>query len=172
MAAAKDPVFLYLKDVLGIKSWLSPLSQPDVDYSGSVLEFDGPLRPERQQKIWGLVFINLVAQPEDSYFQGPSRELFLKMKLAMKLSPDVQVLEVECSQDLYENNPQSFQNWILKNLKSQVYILFWNHHVSMVLDGDLWIQTWGPALMLKEDWLKKSAWSQLQIAMKKLSVSK
>lgn len=163
---AQDSVKNYLQSVLGIRGWLRPQNEAALESHFELQEFDGPLRDERFQQEFDLVFLHLRSTLNGgtlsrSYFEGEAWELFQKMRTAMKM-PNLRTLELEASVEVVEVY-EFVIPWIQKRLKNKILLVLSdspkNH--SNVFGGQV-LETWSPWSLLQNPDRKREAWATLQ----------
>lgn len=186
----------YLQQVLGIQSWLKPKNQlsanlqigqntqKNSEHQFSLEEFDGPLRPERLNQKFDMIFLHLrgcckvnsqpgtVSEPGPSLFAEEGWELFQKMKAAMLAAvPNrhLQVLEIEVAGEFYEYAIP----WIQKHLKNSALVVLREspRNISSIENNSFAIETWSPWCLLQNPERKREAWDCLQKATRYLARS-
>ncbi|KYG65014.1 hypothetical protein AZI87_10570 [Bdellovibrio bacteriovorus] len=157
----------YLQEVLGLQNVMLPASE-----SGSTKAHfftqEGAFAPTSvQQKE--LVFLNILTQAKESFFLPEVRDLFDKMKTAMKLK-NIQVLELDCTVEDRSQLPSE----LAQICESRVVVVFSSFPKDL---GELifkgpgkWIETYSPAYLLEDAAAKKVVWNDLQKVMKELGL--
>ncbi|MEK2688378.1 hypothetical protein [Bdellovibrio sp. GT3] len=116
-----------------------------------------------------LVFLNILTQSKESFFLKETRDLFDKMKVAMKLK-NIQVLELDCTVEDRSLLPSE----LAKFCESKVVVVFSSFPKDlgeMIYKGPgKWIETYSPAYLLEDAAAKKVVWNDLQKVMKELSL--
>ncbi|MBL7671853.1 MAG: hypothetical protein JNM39_15305 [Bdellovibrionaceae bacterium] len=160
---AQDPIKNYLQSVLGIRGWLRPQNEAAIESHFELQEFDGPLRTERFQQEFDLIFLHMRSNLSGgnlsrSYFEGEAWELFQKMRAAMKIQ-DLRTLELEASADVYE----FVTPWIQKRLKNKALLILSESPKNHPQDfGGQIFETWSPWSLLQNPDRKREAWTTLQ----------
>lgn len=157
----------YLQDVLGLQSVMLP-SIDGGEVKTRFFSSQGPFEPTQQQHF-ELIFLNILTQSKESFFNPEVRELFAKMKAAMKLK-NLQVLELDCTVDDRTHLPSE----LAKICESKVVVVFSSFPKDI---GELifkgpgkWLETYCPAYLLEDPAAKKVVWNDLQKVMKELGV--
>ncbi len=116
-----------------------------------------------------LIFLNILTQAKESIFLPETKDLFGKMKAAMKLA-NLQVLELDCTVEDRSQLPSE----LAKICESKVVVVFSSFPKDI---GELifkgpgkWIETYSPAYLLEDAGAKKVVWNDLQKVMKELNV--
>jgi hypothetical protein len=115
-----------------------------------------------------LIFLNIVTQTKESIFRPDAKELFGKMRAAMKLK-NLQVLTLDCRVE-----DRSFLiSEVEKICESKIVVVFSSFPKDI---GELtykgsgqWIETYSPAYLLEDPGAKKVVWNDLQKVMRQLS---
>ncbi|MNL28250.1 hypothetical protein D3C87_1498870 [compost metagenome] len=156
----------YLREVLGIQTVLMTPSQ-DVT-PAQFISAQGPFEPSELIHA-ELVFLNILTQPKESLFNPEVRELFDKMKSAMKLH-NIQMLELDCTVEDRSQLPSE----LAPKCEGKVVVVFSSFPKDI---GELifkgpgkWIETYSPAYLLEDPGAKKVVWNDLQKVMKELSL--
>lgn len=161
----------YLQDVLGLQNVM--LSPAEADRTGDEVKTrffsaEGPFTAHDFQH-YELVFLNILTQAKESFFNKDVRDLFDKMKAAMKLK-NIQVLELDCTVDDRSQLPSE----LAKICESKVVVVFSSFPKDI---GELifkgpgkWIETYSPAYLLEDAGAKKVVWNDLQKVMRELGL--
>lgn len=157
----------YLQDVLGLKNVALPLSatsQRPIQFFSS----QGSFLPT-DFLHFELIFLNILTQPHESIFKSEVRELFDKMKAAMKLR-NLQVLELDCTVEDRSQLPSE----LAKICESKVVVVFSSFPKDLgelIFKGPgMWLETYSPAYLLQDAPAKKVVWNDLQKVMKELGI--
>lgn len=164
----------YLEEVLGLQKVMiseSPQAAGVVATTPSRTQFfteQGALVPSSLQHF-ELIFLNILTQAKESLFLPETKELFSKMKAAMKLR-NLQYLELDCTVEDRSQLPSE----VAKLCESKVVVVFSSFPKDI---GELiykgpgkWIETYSPAYLLEDAGAKKVVWNDLQKVMKELSL--
>lgn len=128
----------------------------------------GPLNAG-EQKYFELVFLNIVTQEKESFFLPQVRDLFDKMKSAMKLK-NIQILELDCTVEDRSLLPSELAE-ICESKVVVVFSSFPKDLGEMIYKGPgKWIETYSPAYLLEDASAKKVVWNDLQKVMKELAL--
>lgn len=157
----------YLQDVLGIQNvMLSP--EKSQEMKTQFFNSQGPF-VAMEQGHFELVFLNILTQSKESFFLPEVRDLFDKMKSAMKLR-NLQTLELDCTVDDRSQLPSE----LAKICESRIVVVFSSFPKDL---GELiykgpgkWIETYSPAYLLEDPGAKKVVWNDLQKVMKELGL--
>lgn len=157
----------YLQDVLGIQNvMLSP--QKNQEAKTQFFNSQGPFTAV-EQGHFELIFLNILTQSKESFFLPDVRDLFEKMKSAMKLR-NLQTLELDCAVEDRSQLPSE----LAKICESRVVVVFSSFPKDI---GELiykgpgkWIETYSPAYLLEDPGAKKVVWNDLQKVMKELGL--
>lgn len=116
-----------------------------------------------------LIFLNILTQTKESLFLPETKDLFGKMKAAMKLT-NLQVLELDCTIEDRSQLPSE----LAKICESKVVVVFSSFPKDI---GELifkgpgkWLETYSPAYLIEDAGAKKVVWNDLQKVMKELNV--
>ncbi len=161
----------YLQEVLGLQKVMLPSEESGVDGLAVKTRFftsQGPFEVHELQHC-ELVFLNILTQAKESFFQPAVRELFDKMKSAMKLK-NIQVLELDCTVEDRTQLPSE----LAQICESKVVVVFSSFPKDI---GELiykgpgkWIETYSPAYLLEDPSAKRVVWNDLQKVMKELGL--
>jgi hypothetical protein len=163
----------YLEEVLGLqKVMLNDTSvaavAPSVAVKTQFFTQKGPYTPNEMVHR-ELVFLNILTQSKESFFLKETRDLFDKMKSAMKLR-NIQVLELDCTVEDRSLLPSE----LAKFCESKVVVVFSSFPKDlgeMIFKGPgKWIETYSPAYLLEDAAAKKVVWNDLQKVMKELNL--
>ncbi|WP_374073508.1 hypothetical protein [Bdellovibrio bacteriovorus] len=157
----------YLQDVLGLQNvMLPPMEGSEVKTRFFTAE--GPFEAHEFQH-YELVFLNILTQAKESFFNADVRDLFEKMKAAMKLK-NLQVLELDCTVDDRSQLPSE----LAKICEGKVVVVFSSFPKDI---GELifkgpgkWLETYSPAYLLEDAGAKKVVWNDLQKVMRELGL--
>lgn len=157
----------YLQDVLGLQNvMLSPSEGKEV--KTRFFAAQGPFEPHEFQH-YELVFLNIMTQAKESFFNPEVRDLFEKMKAAMKLK-NIQTLELDCTVEDRSQLPSE----LAKICEGKVVVVFSSFPKDI---GELifkgpgkWLETYSPAYLLEDAGAKKVVWNDLQKVMKELGL--
>lgn len=157
----------YLQDVLGVQNVMLSSGEG----SGVKARFfttTGAFESS-EMRHYELVFLNIVTQSKESFFLSEVRDLFEKMKSAMKLK-NLQVLELDCT---VENRSQ-LPSELAKICEGRVVVVFSSFPQNI---GELifkgpgkWIETYSPSYLLEDAAAKKVVWNDLQKVMRELNL--
>jgi hypothetical protein len=116
-----------------------------------------------------LVFLNILTQAKESFFLPQVKDLYEKMKAAMKLR-NIQILELDCTVDDRSQLPSE----LAKICESKVVVVFSSFPKDlgeMIFKGPgKWIETYSPAYLIEDAGAKKVVWNDLQKVMKELGL--
>ncbi|QLY24094.1 hypothetical protein [Bdellovibrio sp. KM01] len=167
----------YLEEVLGLqKVMLNDTTTPvgvasDVNPTAAKIQFftqKGPYVPAEMVHR-ELVFLNILTQAKESFFLPETRDLFDKMKSAMKIR-NIQVLELDCTVEDRSLLPSELAQFC----ESKVVVVFSSFPKDlgeMIYKGPgKWIETYSPAYLLEDAAAKKVVWNDLQKVMKELNL--
>lgn len=164
----------YLEEVLGLQKVM--ISQPaqssgEVAATAARAQFfteRGAFEPSSLQHF-ELIFLNILTQARESIFLPETKDLFAKMKAAMKLR-NLQYLELDCTVEDRSQLPSE----LAKLCESKVVVVFSSFPKDI---GELiykgpgkWIETYSPAYLLEDAAAKKVVWNDLQKVMKELAL--
>lgn len=156
----------YLRDVLGLQTILLPAQTSDV--AAQFISQQGPFEPQELVHC-ELVFLNILTQPKESFFNPEVSELFQKMRAAMKLA-NLTVLELDCTVEDRSQLPSE----LAKKVESKVVVVFSSFPKDigeMIFKGPgKWIETYSPAYLIEDPTAKKVVWNDLKKVMKELNV--
>lgn len=157
----------YLQDVLGLQNIMlqdTPVTADEVRFYTS----QGPFEPH-ERLHFELVFLNILTQAKESFFNPEVRDLFEKMKQAMKLK-NLQVLELDCTVEDRSRLPSE----LAKVCESRAVVVFSSFPKDLgefIIKGSgKWIETYSPAYLLEDAAAKKVVWNDLQKVMKELDL--
>lgn len=156
----------YLQDVLGLQSVMiaNDGSQAKTQFFTS----QGPFH-SAEFSSYELIFLNILTQAKESFFKPEVRELFDKMKSAMKLK-NLQVLELDCTVEDRLQLPSELAK-ICEGKVVVVFSSFPQNIGEMIFKGPgKWIETYSPAYLLEDPNAKKVVWNDLQKVMKELGL--
>lgn len=157
----------YLQEVLGLQHVVLPVTEGE---AGKTRFFtaQGPLDESSFHHV-ELVFLNILTQSKESFFLPEVRDLFEKMKSAMKLK-NLQVLELDCTVEDRSLLPSE----LAKVCESRVVVVFSSFPKDigeMIFKGPgKWIETYSPAYLLEDAAAKKVVWNDLQKVMKEFGI--
>ena len=163
----------YLEEVLGLqKVMISDISssQPMSETTPKTQFFTekGPFAPA-EIVYRELVFLNILTQAKESFFLPQVKDLYEKMKAAMKLR-NIQILELDCTVDDRSQLPSE----LAKICESKVVVVFSSFPKDlgeMIFKGPgKWIETYSPAYLIEDAGAKKVVWNDLQKVMKELGL--
>lgn len=157
----------YLQDVLGLQNVMIPFEE-----SGGTKAFfftsQGPFH-SAEFPSYELIFLNILTQSKESFFKPDVRELFDKMKVAMKLK-NLQVLELDCTVEDRSRLPSE----LAKICEGKVVVVlssFPKNIGELIFKGPgKWIETYSPAYLLEDTGAKKVVWNDLQKVMRELGL--
>ncbi|WP_413557426.1 hypothetical protein [Bdellovibrio sp. HCB209] len=164
----------YLEEVLGLqKVMLGDMAVPAGEAAAlpAKTQFFTQKGPyTTQEKVHReLVFLNILTQSKESFFLKETRDLFDKMKTAMKLK-NIQVLELDCTVEDRSLLPSELATFC----ESKVVVVFSSFPKDlgeMIYKGPgKWIETYSPAYLLEDAAAKKVVWNDLQKVMKELNL--
>lgn len=157
----------YLQEVLGLQTVMVKSGEESPIKTSFFLR-EGPFEPSEVQHA-ELVFLNILTQPKESFFLPEVRDLFDKMKAAMKLK-NVQVLELDCTVD----NRAELPSELAKLIQSRLVVVFSSFPKDIgefIIKGSgKWIETYSPSYLLEDPAAKKVVWNDLQKVMKELGL--
>lgn len=159
----------YLQEVLGLQSLM--IAEPSAMAEGGRTQFFTPQGPLNlgERKYFELIFLNIVTQEKESFFLPQVRELFDKMKAAMKLK-NIQILELDCTVEDRSLLPSQ----LAKVCEGKVVVVFSSFPKDigeMILKGPgKWLETYSPSYLLEDAGAKKVVWNDLQKVMKELAL--
>jgi len=157
----------YLQDVLGLQNVMLPPSDKEVAGARFFTE-EGPFAPSAIQH-YELVFLNILTQSKESFFIPEVRDLFEKMKAAMKLK-NIQVLELDCTVEDRSRLPSELAE-VCEGKVVVVFSSFPKDIGELIFKGPgKWIETYSPAYLLEDAAAKKVVWNDLQKVMKELGL--
>ncbi|QDK38207.1 hypothetical protein [Bdellovibrio sp. NC01] len=163
----------YLEEVLGLQKVMisDGAGAPVVTNEAAKTQFfteQGSFSPSNIQHF-ELIFLNILTQAKESLFLPETKDLFGKMKAAMKLR-NLQVLELDCTVDDRSQLPSE----LAKICESKVVVVFSSFPKDI---GELifkgpgkWIETYSPAYLLEDAGAKKVVWNDLQKVMRELGI--
>ncbi|XGC79587.1 hypothetical protein ACES2L_09640 [Bdellovibrio bacteriovorus] len=157
----------YLQEVLGLQN---VMITPEESFAQKTSFFlpEGPFAPNEIQHA-ELVFLNILTQSKESLFLPETKDLFGKMKAAMKLK-NLQVLELDCTVD----NRAELPSELAKLIQARIVVVFSSFPKDigeMIIKGSgKWIETYSPAYLLEDPAAKKVVWNDLQKVMKELGL--
>ncbi|WP_413574841.1 hypothetical protein [Bdellovibrio sp. HCB290] len=163
----------YLEEVLGLQKVMlgdmpAALAEGEVAAKTQFFTQDGAYTPGEMVHR-ELVFLNILTQAKESFFRPEVRDLFDKMKSAMKIR-NIQVLEMDCTVE----NRSLLPSELAKFCESKVVVVFSSFPKDlgeMIFKGPgKWIETYSPAYLLEDGAAKKVVWNDLQKVMKELSL--
>ena len=156
----------YLRDVLGVQSILLPPNTSETP--AQFISPQGPFEPSELVHC-ELVFLNILTQPKESFFNPDVSDLFQKMRGAMKLA-NLTVLELDCTVEDRSQLPSE----LAKKVESKIVVVFSSFPKNI---GELifkgpgkWMETYSPAYLLEDPSAKKVVWNDLQKVMRELNV--
>lgn len=157
----------YLQDVLGLQNvMISTAGRGEVQTR--FFSSQGPFEPT-ELLHFEVIFLNILTQSKESLFNPEVRELFNKMRGAMKLN-NLQVLDLDCTVEDRSQLPSE----LAKICESKVVVVFSSFPKDI---GELifkgpgkWLETYSPAYLLEDAAAKKVVWSDLQKVMRELGV--
>lgn len=156
----------YLQEVLGLQNVMLPPSEGEKTQA-LFFTSQGPFVTPFHH--YELVFINVLTQSKESFFIPEVRELFEKMKAAMKLK-NLQVLELDCTIEDRSQLPSELAQ-ICESKIVVVFSSFPKDIGELVFKGPgKWLETYSPAYLLEDPGAKKVVWNDLQKVMKELGV--
>lgn len=157
----------YMQDVLGLQSVMISNTGSDEGRT-RFFSIEGPYEPS-EVFHFEVIFLNILTQSKESFFSPEVRELFDKMRSAMKLR-NLQVLELDCTVDDRAQLPSE----LAKICESKVVVVFSSFPKDI---GELifkgpgkWLETYSPAYLLEDPAAKKVVWNDLQKVMKELGL--
>ncbi|MGZ3774426.1 MAG: hypothetical protein ACXVCY_11315 [Pseudobdellovibrionaceae bacterium] len=157
----------YLQDVLGIQN-IMVASENGSDHPVQFFSSQGPFNTAAVPS-YELIFLNIVTQAKESFFNKDVQDLFEKMKTAMKLK-NIQVLELDCTVEDRSQLPSE----LAKICEGRVVVVFSSFPQSigeLIFKGSgKWIETYSPAYLLEDTTAKKVVWNDLQKVMKELGL--
>lgn len=159
----------YLQEVLGLQGVM--IADPTAPSAAARAQFFTPQGPlsAGEQKYFELVFLNIVTQEKESFFLPQVRDLFEKMKAAMKLK-NIQILELDCTVEDRSLLPSELAE-ICESKVVVVFSSFPKDLGEMIYKGPgKWIETYSPAYLLEDASAKKVVWNDLQKVMKELAL--
>lgn len=159
----------YLQEVLGLQGVM--IADPTAPSAAARAQFFTPQGPlsAGEQKYFELVFLNIVTQEKESFFLPQVRDLFDKMKAAMKLK-NIQILELDCTVEDRSLLPSELAE-ICESKVVVVFSSFPKDLGEMIYKGPgKWIETYSPAYLLEDASAKKVVWNDLQKVMKELAL--
>lgn len=128
----------------------------------------GPFVPQ-DKKFYELVFINIVTQNKESFFNPEVKSLADKMRQAMKLK-NLQVIELDCLLSDRTLLPSKLAQ-VCESRYVVVYSSFPQNLGELIYKGPgKWIETYSPAYLLEDPNAKKVVWADLQKVMRELGV--
>ena len=164
----------YLEEVLGLQKVMISEKSTSSSASGEpavktqFFTEAGAFAPSQKQDF-ELIFLNILTQAKESIFLPETKDLFSKMKAAMKIK-NIQVLELDCTVDDRSRLPSE----LAKFCESKVVVVFSSFPKDI---GELifkgpgkWIETYSPAYLLEDAAAKKVVWNDLQKVMRELSL--
>ncbi|WP_413293540.1 hypothetical protein ACLSU7_00385 [Bdellovibrio sp. HCB185ZH] len=167
----------YLEEVLGLQKVMlndttaSVGAAPDATPTVAKIQFftqKGPYVPNEMVHR-ELVFLNILTQAKESFFRPETRDLFDRMKSAMKIR-NIQVLELDCTVEDRSLLPSELAQFC----ESKVVVVFSSFPKDlgeMIYKGPgKWIETYSPAYLLEDAAAKKVVWNDLQKVMKELNL--
>lgn len=168
----------YISEVLGVDSpilpvpWQGPVSAEHTQDSSLSLEtpaffYSSAGAVESFQGHEPLVIVNWVREAHESIFRGEVRDLFQKMFSAMKIDSN-QVLILDCVM----NERNLIANELFK-ISSPKWVLFFGsepiHAGEFQIKGpSRWLETFSPAVLVKNPQSKKIVWNDLQKIMREV----
>lgn len=159
--------FLYLQEVLGIQNVMLPTAEGDA-VKTRFFSSEGPYVASELQH-YELIFLNIVTQAKESLFNPDVRELFDKMKLAMKIK-NIQVLELDCTVDDRSQLPSELAK-ICEGKLVVVFSSFPKDIGELIFKGPgKWLETYSPAYLIEDPGAKKVVWNDLQKIMRELGL--
>ncbi|UOF01755.1 uracil-DNA glycosylase family protein [Bdellovibrio reynosensis] len=157
----------YLQEVLGLQNVMITPGETGAQKTSFFLP-EGPFAPAEVQHA-ELVFLNILTQSKESLFLPETKDLFGKMKAAMKLK-NLQVLELDCTVDSRGELPSE----LAKLIQARVVVVFSSFPKDigeLIIKGSgKWIETYSPAYLLEDPGAKKVVWNDLQKVMKELGL--
>ncbi|MGZ3770569.1 MAG: hypothetical protein ACXVCP_13360 [Bdellovibrio sp.] len=155
----------YLQDVLGLQTLMLDSGEgPKTQFFTSQGPFHSSEFPSYE-----LIFLNIVTQAKESLFNSEVRDLFDKMKAAMKLK-NLQVLELDCTVEDRAQLPSEMAK-ICEGKLVVVFSSFPQNIGEFIFKGHgKWIETYSPAYLLEDVTAKKVVWNDLQKVMKELGL--
>ncbi|WII71648.1 hypothetical protein QJS83_14360 [Bdellovibrio sp. 22V] len=157
----------YLQDVLGLQNVMLPASEEGA-VKARFFTAQGPFEPS-ESPYFELIFLNILTQAKESFFLPETRDLFEKMKAAMKLK-NLQVLELDCTVEDRSQLPSELAA-ICEGKVVVVFSSFPKDLGEMILKGPgKWIETYSPAYLIEDPGAKKVVWNDLQKVMKELGL--
>lgn len=158
----------YLQDVLGLNSVILAANENDRAQKIRFYSANGPFLVPDLQHV-EIVFLNILTQSKESLFVPEVRELFDKMKSAMKLK-NLQVLELDCTVEDRSQLPSELAQ-ICESRFVVVFSSFPKDLGEIILKGQgRWLETYSPAYLLEDAAAKKVVWNDLQKVMKELGL--
>lgn len=158
----------YLKDVLGIQNIMISSDEGRREEKAYFFTSQGPFNSSVFPS-YELIFLNILTQSKESFFRPEVRDLFEKMKSAMKLK-NLQVLELDCSVDDRSQLPSE----LAKICEGKVVVVFSSFPKNIgeliFIGPSKWIETYSPAYLLEDATAKKVVWNDLQKVMKELNL--
>lgn len=159
----------YLQEVLGLQSLM--IAEPSANAASGRTQFFTPQGPLDlgERKHFELIFLNIVTQEKESFFLPQVRELFDKMKAAMKLR-NIQILELDCTVEDRSLLPSQLAE-ICEGKVVVVFSSFPKDIGEMIFKGPgKWLETYSPSYLLEDASAKKVVWNDLQKVMKELAL--
>ncbi|KHD89578.1 MAG: hypothetical protein OM95_02255 [Bdellovibrio sp. ArHS] len=157
----------YLQDVLGLQNVMLPASEAGKAQT-HFFTLDGVFAPT-EKHYCELVFLNILTQSKESFFLPEVRDLFDKMKNAMKLK-NLQVLELDCTVEDRSQLPSELAE-ICESRVVVVFSSFPKDIGELIFKGPgKWIETYSPAYLLEDAAAKKVVWNDLQKVMRELDL--
>lgn len=157
----------YLQEVLGIQQVMLN-DETSLESGARFFTINGPFHSS-EFPSYELIFLNILTQPKESLFAPEVRQLFDKMKAAMKLK-NIQVLELDCTVEDRSRLPSEMAK-ICEGKTVVVFSSFPKNLGEFILRGaGKWIETYSPAYLLEDESAKKVVWNDLQKVMKELGL--
>lgn len=157
----------YLQDVLGIQNVMIS-SDDEGEIMAHFFTSQGPFHSSAFPS-YELIFLNILTQSKESFFRPEVRDLFEKMKSAMKIK-NLQVLELDCTVDDRSQLPSELAK-ICEGKMVVVFSSFPKDIGEVIFKGPgKWIETYSPAYLLEDATAKKVVWNDLQKVMKELNL--
>lgn len=157
----------YLQEVLGIHQVMLG-DETSSENGARFFTINGSFNAS-EFPAYELIFLNILTQPKESLFAPEVRQLFDKMKAAMKLK-NIQVLELDCTVEDRSRLPSELAK-ICEGKMVIVFSSFPKNLGEFILKGNgKWIETYSPAYLLEDESAKKVVWNDLQKVMKDLGL--
>lgn len=158
----------YLEEVLGLQKVMIVKDPLAASNKAQFFSEQGEFAASEVQHF-ELIFLNILTQSKESLFLPETKDLFAKMKAAMKLT-NLQVLELDCTVEDRSQLPSQ----LAKICESKVVVVFSSFPKNI---GELifkgpgkWLETYSPAYLLEDAGAKKVVWNDLQKIMKEFNL--